>query len=328
MPLLSRPAPILPEVNSHITNVVNDIATNYNVDGIHLDYIRYVSGSSFSALPHDAQSHAMFNAATGLDGSNPANASAYKNFIEQRLTDLVSTLGNTVDAVETSSGRTIDYSASVWRDPDVGEADYMQDHRTWLEQDLLDIVMPMIYLTESNDHLFNPNLLNSLNVPSNSRVVPTIGTYLHTASAGGTALSVSQLQRARQFGADGAAFYGYGSLFTDGMAAERRAAITAFYDSLVPQPGQPGNVIDDFELDEGRFHWPYNQSPVSQTYGLSATTTIERTTDEAQRGVASQRLDLVASGAGNWQIRHNSGPASPATPASNVPLEATGYVGF
>lgn len=320
--------PILPEVHTHINNVVNDIASNYNVDGIHLDYIRYVSGSSFNALPHDAQSHAMFLAETGLDGSNAANSAAYKNFIERRLTSLVETLGNTVNSVETASGRTIDYSASVWRDPDVGEADYMQDYRTWLEQDLLDIVMPMIYLNSSTDHLFNPNLSNSLNVPSNSRVIPTIGTYLHTATGGGPELTVSQLQRARQLGADGAAFYGYGALFTDSLAAARREAITAFYDSIAPVPGQPGNVIDDFELDEGHFHWPYNQSPVSQTYGLAATTTIDRTTDEAQRGLASQRLDLVASGLSDWQLRHNSGLTTPAAPASNAPLEATGYVGF
>ena len=226
--------PILPEVHTHINNVVNDIASNYDVDGIHLDYIRYVSGNNFNNLPHDDQSHAMFLAATGLDGANSANAAAYKNFIEQRITDLVGTLGNTVDAAETATGRTIDYSASVWRDPDIGEADYMQDYRTWLENDLLDIVMPMIYLSSSNDSLFNPNLLNSLNVSSNSRVVPTIGTYLHTATAGGPELTVSQLQRADQLGADGAALYGYTALFNDSLAAARREAITAFYESLVP----------------------------------------------------------------------------------------------
>src|SRR5690606_23590476 len=45
--------PVLPEVHAHINNVVNDIATNYNVDGIHLDYIRHVAGNNFSRLPHD-----------------------------------------------------------------------------------------------------------------------------------------------------------------------------------------------------------------------------------------------------------------------------------
>lgn len=322
--------PVLPEVHTHLSNVVNDIASNYNVDGIHLDYIRHVAGNNFSRLPHDPISHQMFTAATGLDGSNSANTAAYRNFVEGRITDLVATLGNTVDAVETASGRTVEYSASVWRDPDVGEQNYLQDYRTWLEDDLLDVVMPMIYLNNSTDHLFNPNLLNSLNVPSNSRVVPIIGTYLHTATGGGTALTVSQLQRAYQFGADGAALFGYGAMFNDALAPARRQAVMDFYASIEPGPevpGQPGNVLDDFELDEGHFSWAYNASPVSQTYGLSAATAIDRVTTEAQRGIGSQRLNLVATG-GDWQLRHNSGIGSVAAPAGNVALEATGYVGF
>ena len=72
----------------------------------------------------------------------------------------------------------------MWRDPDVGENDYVQDYRTWLEQDLLDVAMPMIYLSSSNDHLFTPNLLNTLNIPTNAKVAPNIGIYLHTAAAG------------------------------------------------------------------------------------------------------------------------------------------------
>jgi uncharacterized lipoprotein YddW (UPF0748 family) len=78
--------PILPEVHAHINNVVNDIATNYDVDGIHLDYIRYIPGNSFSTLPHDAISHQMFQAATGLNGASSSNAVAYRNYIEQRIT--------------------------------------------------------------------------------------------------------------------------------------------------------------------------------------------------------------------------------------------------
>src|SRR5690606_35563182 len=64
--------PILPEVHTHINNVVSDIATNYAVDGIHLDYIRWGGNQNFSTLPHDPQSHALFQQATGLDASNPA----------------------------------------------------------------------------------------------------------------------------------------------------------------------------------------------------------------------------------------------------------------
>jgi uncharacterized lipoprotein YddW (UPF0748 family) len=318
--------PILPEVHAHINNVVNDIATNYDVDGIHLDYIRYIPGNSFSTLPHDAISHQMFQAATGLNGASSSNAVAYRNYIEQRITDLVGSIRQTVDAAELLEGRDISLSASVWRDPDIAENDYMQDYRTWLEQDLLDVAMPMIYLTSSNDHLFNPNLLNSLNIQTNTRVAPTLGVYLHNADAGGVDLTISQLQRAHTLGAYGAGFYGYGAMFNESLSSARRSAIMNFYDSIEEPPGSPGNIIDDFENNESHFGWNYNYS--SQTVGLSAATTINRVTTQAQAGIASQELNLVDSGAGTWTLRHNSGIGSVADPAGNVALPATGYIGF
>lgn len=99
-------------------------------------------------------------------------------------------------------------------------------------------------------------------------------------------------------------------------------------DPIPPPPPGPGNVIDDFEVDEGHFGWPYNASPVSQTFGLSGATTIDRVTTEAQTGIGSQELNLVSDGSASWQLRHNSGIGTIAAPAGNAPLEATGYVGF
>jgi len=321
--------PILPEVHTHINNVVNDVAMNYDVDGIHLDYIRYIPGNSFDRLPHDSVSHQMFMADEGLDGSDPGNATAYRNYVKGRITDLVASIKQTVDAAELSTSRTMEYSASVWRDPDIGENDYLQDYRTWMENDYLDVVMPMLYLSASNDHLFDPNLLNTLGIASNSRVVPTLASYLHTdPGGGGAALTISQIERAYNFGADGVNFYDFPAYFDDYSVGDRQA-IKSFFDSIGDPPvGTPGDVIDDFEIDEGHFHWPYNQSPVSQTFGLSAATTIDRVTNEAQAGIASQELNLVDDGAGVWQLRHDSGIATAASPASNVALDATGSIGF
>ena len=93
---------ILPEVHTHINNVVNDIVTNYDVDGIHLDYIRWLGNQSFNTLPHDDQSHQLFNQATGLDGSDAANATAYRDYIKDRVTDLVASIKSTVDTAEQS----------------------------------------------------------------------------------------------------------------------------------------------------------------------------------------------------------------------------------
>ncbi len=101
--------------------------------------------------------------------------------------------------------------------------------------------------------------------------------------------------------------------------------------AVPPPPPPPGHIIDDFEIDEGHFGWVYNYSPPSQTFGLDASTTVERVTTEQQgTGSGSQLLNLVASGTGPWQLRHDSGIGAglAAQPAGNEPLQATGYVGF
>jgi autotransporter-associated beta strand protein len=103
--------------------------------------------------------------------------------------------------------------------------------------------------------------------------------------------------------------------------------------NVTPVLPPPGTILDSFEVDEGHFSWPYNYSPVSQTFGLSASTAIDRVTTQHQgTGVGSQQLNLVIDSTGDatWQIRHNSGIGAglAAQPGGNVPLEATGYVGF
>lgn len=343
--------PILPEVHDHINNVVNDIATNYAVDGIHLDYIRYLPGANnaaadFAQLPHDPISHQMFFDATGLDAGSSSNFAAYKNYITGRITDLVASIKDTVDAAEVTTSRTIEYSASVWRDPDVGKNDYMQDYRTWIEQELLDVAMPMIYLSASNDGIyFNANLANTLDIldysGSNTKVVPNLASYLHINSGGGgVALTLSQMQRAYdgfgQGGTDGVSFYDYPAFFNGYSAADRQQIKDFFTDidtpPTPPGPPGPGNVIDDFEVDEGHFGWAYDLSP--QTDGLAggpgnASAPTDRVTTEHQGlGTGSQLLNLVSDGSANWQLRHNSGIGAPAQPADNVPLQATGFVGY
>lgn len=319
--------PILPEVHTHLDNVVTDIATNYNVDGVHLDYIRWIGSQNFETLPHDTQSHQMFNAATGLDATNPNNAPAYRNYIKDRVTDLVGSLKTSIDALETTAGRNIDLSAAVWRDPDIAENDRLQDYRTWLENDLVDIAMPMIYLRESNDNLMLPNLLNTLNIPTNARIAPGLGVYLHDNDNGGVPLTITQLQRLHDNGADGATFFSYGSFFgSDPLTAARRDAVEAFYASL-DDPGDgtlspDANVLVDFEIDEGTF----NVDPTfsGSTSGVDAAT-AERSILDAHLGQYSQEIAIDGSGTSDWFVRHLSGGGAPS---GNVEIATEGFLGF
>ena len=73
----------------------------------------------------------------------------------------------------------------MWRDPEIAEIERLQHYRAWLQSDLLDIAMPMIYLSSSNDEFYVTNLTNTLNINTKTRIAPAVGSFLHDAEAGG-----------------------------------------------------------------------------------------------------------------------------------------------
>jgi uncharacterized lipoprotein YddW (UPF0748 family) len=311
--------PINPQWQQHLNNVVDDIVSNYDVDGVQLDYIRYVGSIDFDSLPHDAQSHAMFLNATGLDAGDPANVGAYQQYIRDRITSLVGDLKTTVKNADPNAL----LSAAVWRDPDIGSNSYLQEYRTWLENDLLDIAMPMIYLSSSNNNLFQPNIQSVMSIPTNALIAPGIGAYLHDDPN----LTVSQLSTAYAAGANGSTIFSYNTLFKDGqLGVDKQAAIKGFIDSTAAPPIPPpvgGTIVSlaDFEADEG----PFYASPTfsGSNSGILAGT-ADRDTTQAYEGAASQRIDITGD-AGGWTLRHVSGVGSPA---NNTPFAADGWVGF
>ncbi len=313
--------PINPQWQQHINNVADDIVSNYDVDGLHLDYIRYIGSISHDALPHDAQSHAMFNAATGLDAANPANEAAYQQYVRDRITDLVGDVRNTVKAADPNA----QLSAAVWRDPDIGSNYYLQEYRTWLENDLLDIAMPMIYLHQSNNYLLEPNINNTMSIPTNTLIAAGLGPYLHDDYGDSTDLITQQLQTIYDAGANGSVMYDYGHLFSGATySTTQRTNIQNFIDStVVVDPPIGGEIVslDDFEADEGHFY-------ASPTYSGSNRgindATADRVTTEAHTGIGSERIDIDGEADG-WSLRFLSGVGDPA---NNIAITADGWIGF
>jgi autotransporter-associated beta strand protein len=122
---------------------------------------------------------------------------------------------------------------------------------------------------------------------------------------------------------------GSGAQFTSPLIAGTGRLNVTISPPVLPPP--PGHVIDDFETNEGHFGWAYNYAPSSETYGLAASTTIDRVSTEHQgNGNESQLINLVASGSSAWQLRHLSGTGTnqAGQPGGNSLLSANGYVGF
>ena len=233
----------------------------------------------------------------------------------------------------------MELTASVWRDPDVGKNDYMQDYRTWLEQDLLDVAMPMIYLSASNDaHVLQREPGEHAQYPTN---VPARGSR-PTWPATCTSTRAAAALRSRSARCSGpttaSATAPTASASTTILPSStatappiaRRSRTSSTRLAPPPPPPGPGNVLDDFEIDEGHFVWAVQ--PVARVANVRP---LGRDHDRPRDHRAPGRRRRLATAeprrptaAPPGRFRHNSGIGAPRQPASNVPLAATGYVGF
>lgn len=168
--------PVLPDVQDHIVRVIADIVDRYAVDGVHLDYIRFVSESvdKSSVYPSDPRSLSLFARDTGRrELKSDDDLRAFRTWKRNRITALVRRIKD--EAVSRKPG--LVYSAAVWRDPTIAQVDYLQDAALWAREGTLDIIMPMIYTT--NEQQFREDIMAWQQAVGSARLVPGIGTYMH-----------------------------------------------------------------------------------------------------------------------------------------------------
>lgn len=132
-------SPGFPAVRTRLAIVAADVARRYDVDGIHLDRIRY-PGTAWS---YDAPSLAEF----GRDPTtHPKEWLAYRTDLVNRM---VKETYDSITAVKPS----LVFSAAVWGVYDDkwnwrtqrGLSDLMQDARGWARSGYMDVIVPMTY---------------------------------------------------------------------------------------------------------------------------------------------------------------------------------------
>lgn len=127
--------PALPEVQDYLYNVCLDIVANYDVDGLHLDYVRYPA----PAFGRHPKAIALYQAETGktLD-----DAQAFADWRRQKISALVNRLYEGVARLEPNCR----LSAAVFASrKGTAYNDCLQDWTAWLEGGYVDAVMPMAY---------------------------------------------------------------------------------------------------------------------------------------------------------------------------------------
>jgi uncharacterized lipoprotein YddW (UPF0748 family) len=137
--------PGIPEVQDYLVNVFSDIVQNYDIAGLHLDYIRY-PGPDFG---HHPTSIARFHRL-----KDELNISTIQEWKELQIYELVKKIGSSIKSVNPN----IIYSAATMPNVEHGRRSYAQNWYPWLEEKIVDYIYIMAYTTRNED--FSRQLAN------------------------------------------------------------------------------------------------------------------------------------------------------------------------
>lgn len=206
--------PTDPAVQSHIAAVCRDIVSRYAVDGLHLDYVRFV-GDTLDAsriYPGDPATLSRFNRATGRRGLETVeDKAAHAAWVRDEITTLVRRISRETKRIRPR----LELSTAVWQRPEAAREKVLQDGTRWLEEGLIDRALPMIYTENSGE--FVEALRAWLEAAGGEPVTPGIGVYRLQPTQ-----TLDQIRLAEP--ADGYCLFAYATIFESANPFEPKDA--------------------------------------------------------------------------------------------------------
>ena len=205
--------PTNPAVQDHVAAVMRDICGRYEVDGLHLDYVRFVAEAVDPARlwPGDPPAIARWRRAGGTsDPYTPEGRLIHRAWVRAEISALVARIGQECRALRPG----LLYSAAVLRDPAIARDTYQQDAAAWVDQGLLDLALPMIYTADLA--AFSTDLAAWRAAVPPERLAPGIGVYKHAPGD-----LAPQLAACR--GTAGWSLFAYSSLFDSANPEQDRS---------------------------------------------------------------------------------------------------------
>lgn len=203
-----------PGVQEYLLDIVRELVTQYPIDGVHFDYVRYVqTDAGYPAVSsYPGSSLRRFQAITGRGDTPPATGdTAWNDFRRRTITELIRRARAEIPSMP-SSRQPVRLSASVitWGNaPSTFQSSsaygLFSNWEEWQRLGLLDTCVPMTYYAESSYPTYYRNWVNKEMAWRYDRhMVVGPGIYLNTFSQ-----SLTQMQYAQNAGADGLSTYSY-----------------------------------------------------------------------------------------------------------------------
>ncbi|MFD6420307.1 glycoside hydrolase family 10 protein [Streptomyces sp. NPDC060194] len=200
--------PAMPEVRDYVRSVFRELMTDYDIDGLHLDYIRYpVSLPYDSSFSYSDYSRRKFADEHGVDPYTLKQTDPlWKTFDAWREAN-VTTFVQSVREMQKQVDPGLPLSGAVFADPVDGLSKKFQNWADWIDKDYLDFLTGMSFGSSPES------------VAKDTRVMrDRVGeAYLYTATYGPINGSPSdvmgdQLQAVKDADSDGTALFAYNQL--------------------------------------------------------------------------------------------------------------------
>jgi uncharacterized lipoprotein YddW (UPF0748 family) len=237
-----------PDVQEYLVSIVTELVTNYAIDGIHWDYIRYTQKDA--GYPADTSypksSLARFQQITGYSGTPSTSYGPWDDFRRRTITELVRRVRAEIPTITSNPRQPVRYTAALvtWYP---ASTDFHQtrpyyetlcDWEYWASKGYLDATIPMCYFDEDGSYAqtYRDWVDNSVTWAYDRQTFIGPGIYMNSF-----ANSVVQMDYARNAQADGLCTYSYASTNDTGTTWTDWYPYVAsnLFNTSVPTPAMP-----------------------------------------------------------------------------------------
>ncbi len=199
----------------YLMSIVRELVTNYDINGIHWDYIRYTSANAGypADLSYDKSSLARFHDITGRSDIPLAGDTQWSDFRRRTITEFarramteVATLDNPQQPLRHTAAL-ITWGNAPSSFSSSSAYSIFQNWRHWMEMGYLDAGIPMTYYSDTSHASWYRNWVDaSVGWRYDRHIYTGPAVYLNSFAD-----SVSQMQYALNAGVDGLNTYSYRS---------------------------------------------------------------------------------------------------------------------
>ncbi len=209
-----------PEVREYLKRQIIE-ALKYDIDGIHLDYVRFQVNQGFSYDKATCEAFKKEFGESPLDVHQDCGSMIWCEWIKWNANH-VTTLVRGIKEIIDKSGKDVVLGVDVFPDTETAKVLIGQDWELWAKEGLVDIICPMQYTNDLN--VFRKSVKRAVKA-TNGKCLIYPGIACHSSHNKNTPEGVVQeVKIAREEGADGVTFFS-GTSLTDEFMKKLKSSV-------------------------------------------------------------------------------------------------------